>query len=182
MAGAMMDELLGGHRQVVEDLVERLEGLQRGDVRSPRVVVLRGDSGAGKSRIIREVYKRLRDASTEPIYWPSLATGEGVDRGPRGVGDPMALRKEISPSLEGFLWPANALPSFGWWGFNCERLSTNAGLDVVRAARPQLDAHHLPVLLAWRQAAGVGEKIQAKRDAILREVRDAAISEGAGGS
>lgn len=181
MAGAMMDELLGGHRQVVEDLVERLEDLKRGDVRSPRVVVLRGDSGAGKSRIIREVYKRLRDASTEPVYWPSLATGECADRGSHGAGDPMALRKEISPSLEGFLWPANALPSFGWWGFNCERLSTNAGLDVVRAARPQLDAHHLPLLLAWRQAAGVGEKLQAKRDAILREVRDAAVSEGTGG-
>lgn len=44
---------------------------------SPRVIVIRGDSGLGKTRLVQEFYRRLvRDHDPEG-YWPSMFTGDG---------------------------------------------------------------------------------------------------------
>ncbi len=73
-----------GHNRVVEQLLQVLVQLQSGDADTPRLVLLRGPSGVGKSRVVRELYERLRDAQPDPGYWPPLtdhgmATGAGVD-------------------------------------------------------------------------------------------------------
>lgn len=171
------DELLGRHSEVVEDLLARLNTVRQGGTTDPRVVVLRGPSGTGKTRIARELYERLRTGAPEPRYWPELP---GVSRVTASGADPMAARKAITPSLEDFVWPAEALPTFGWWGFNCERLSTNGGRDVVAAARPQLDVHLTPLLLAWARVAGIADRVKAHHREVVTTVRDAAIGEGSG--
>jgi hypothetical protein len=73
----MRDVLLGdGHAQLVRDLRTRLNRLVAGDVSVPRVVVLEGASGTGKSRVIRELYRRLQSTQPEPEYWPPLPEHE----------------------------------------------------------------------------------------------------------
>lgn len=171
----MTNELLGDHALIVESLLQRLDALCAGDTRRARVVLLRGPSGVGKSRIIREVYGRLRGVAPEPVYWPELSDVVRVDI---GHVDPMAARKEVGPRPETFVWSAGALPTFGWWAFNCERLQANALQDVISAARPQMDAHLLPLLMAWRALAGLGNKARANRDRVLAQIREAAADEG----
>lgn len=173
-----MDALRGGHGEVVAHLVDRVRGAQTGDRTAPRVVLLRGPSGMGKSRIIRELYDELR-AAEQPPYWPDLpgatrqATRQGID--------PMASRKVLSPDLrDGFDWRSGAVPTFGWWSFDCALLAGGGVLDVVASARPQLDAHLLPLLMAWREKAGLGDKLRAKRKDVLEEVRSAAVDETQG--
>ena len=88
-------ELLGdGHRRVLKDLVSLLSSLQTGDTQSPRVVVLEGASGSGKSRIVRELYRRLRAGEPSPGYWPELPEEWSVTKA--GV-DPIPNRKRLGP-------------------------------------------------------------------------------------
>jgi hypothetical protein len=166
-------ELLGRHGEVVDMLVSRLGALRGGDTTLPRVVVLKGSSGVGKSRIVREFYDRLR-AEEAPAYWPPLA---GVERTTAGGADAMAARKEVAPRVKGFTWPADTLPTFAWWGFNCERMADNTMVDVVALARPQLDAHQIPLLMAWREVAGIGDKVRENRKKMISAMRDASIDE-----
>ena len=65
----MVNELLGPHVQIVDDLLKQLRDIQNGDTASPRVVVLDGPSGVGKTRIIQELYLKLRE--NDP-YWPPM--------------------------------------------------------------------------------------------------------------
>ena len=44
----MVNELLGPHIRIVDDLLKQLRDIQNGDTASPRVVVLEGASGVGK--------------------------------------------------------------------------------------------------------------------------------------
>ena len=141
----MVNELLGPHVQIVDDLLKRLRNLQEGDTASPRVVVLEGPSGVGKTRIIQELYQKLRE--NDP-YWPPMQEPVRVEI---AGADPMAARKLVAPNPKDFTWPAGALPSFGWWGLNCERLSRGSYLDAVAELRPQLDAHTVPLMLALEE-------------------------------
>ena len=87
------DVLLGRHGEVVDLLARRLDALCDGNVEAPRVVVLRGSSGVGKNRIVREFYDRMRSVQTS-AYWPELS---GVERTTAAGADAMACRKEIAP-------------------------------------------------------------------------------------
>ncbi len=88
------------HNRVVEQLLEILAQLRAGDANTPRLVLLRGPSGVGKSRLVRELYERLRDAQPDPGYWPPL-TEQGVATG-AGV-DPLATRKLLTPPAGSFV-------------------------------------------------------------------------------
>ena len=134
----MVNELLGPHVQIVDDLLKQLRDIQNGDTASPRVVVLEGPSGVGKTRIIQELYQKLRE--NDP-YWPPMQEPVRVET---AGADPMAARKLVAPNPKDFTWPAGALPSFGWWGLNCERLSKDSYLDAVAELRPQLDSNNQP--------------------------------------
>ena len=163
-----------GHNRVVEQLRETLAQLQAGEADAPRLVLLRGPSGVGKSRVVRELYERLRDAQPDPGYWPPL-TEPGVAAG-AGV-DPLAARKLLAPPAENFVWPAGALPAFSWWAFNCDRMPHGDAVDVIAQASPELRAHLVAVSLAWRQAAGWGQKLKGKREQLIERGREA-LAEG----
>ena len=151
----MVNELLGPHVQIVDDLLKQLRDIQNGDTASPRVVVLEGPSGVGKTRIIQELYQKLRE--NDP-YWPPMQEPVRVET---AGADPMAARKLVAPNPKDFIWPAGALPSFGWWGLNCERLSGGSYLDAVAELRPQLDAHTVPLMLALEERRSSWEKLAA---------------------
>ena len=98
-------------------------------------------------------------------------------RGGAGT-DPMAGRKVVAPRIDGFLWPAGALPTFGWWGLNCERLASGSRQDVVSAMRSQLEAHALPLAMARRQVEDFKDKTRRLAGEAVDEVRSAFIDEG----
>ena len=171
----MVHALLGEHRNVVGLLLERLEALRDPGCDLPRVVVLSGSAGSGKTRIVQELYARLRSDRGD-AYWPAM--GDAVrTRGGAGT-DPMAGRKVVAPRIDGFLWPAGALPTFGWWGLNCERLASGSSQDVVSAMRSQLEAHALPLAMARRQVEDLKDKTRRVAGEAVDEVRSAFIDEG----
>ena len=173
----MVHALLGEHRNVVGLLLERLEALRDPGCDLPRVVVLSGSAGSGKTRIVQELYARLRSDRGD-AYWPAM--GDAVrTRGGAGT-DPMAGRKVVAPRIDGFLWPAGALPTFGWWGLNCERLSSGTSQDVVSAMRSQLEAHTLPLTMARRRVEGWTDKTRRLTVGAVDEVRSAFVDEGLG--
>lgn len=169
-----MKDLVGAeHHQVLDSLMQRVERIAGGDLDVPRVVVLEGPSGGGKSRIVRELYRRMR-ATYGADYWPGVdeaGAGSTVSR------DPLPGRKRTGPGIDGFVWPENQLPSFGWWQLHCERMQAGEVMDVVGQARPELEAHLVPLALAWGHAASLGEKAGAKRDAMERRARET-LAEG----
>ena len=171
----MVHALLGEHRNVVGLLLERLEALRDPGCDLPRVVVLSGSAGSGKTRIVQELYARLRSDRGD-AYWPAM--GDAVrTRGGAGT-DPMARRKVVAPRIDGFLWPAGALPTFGWWGLNCERLASGSSQDVVSAMRSQFEAHALPLAMARRQVEDLKDKTRRLAGEAVDEVRSAFIDEG----
>lgn len=88
------DVLHGGHGKVVLDLLRRVEDVRREKYEGPNILLLRGASGVGKSRIIRELYAALCVGGDEnvPRYWSPFA-----DSGRPLGGDPMPSRKELGP-------------------------------------------------------------------------------------
>jgi len=72
------------------------------------------------------------------------------------------------------------LPTFGWWGLNCERLSSGSSQDVVSAMRSQLEAHALPLVMARRQVEGFKDKTRRLAGEAVDEVRSAFVDEGLG--
>ena len=173
----MVHALLGEHQNVVDLLLERLEALRDPDCDLPRVVVLSGPAGSGKTRIVQELYARLRSEQAD-TYWPAIGDA-GRTRGGAGT-DPMAGRKVVAPRIDDFVWPAGMLPTFGWWGLNCERLSSGSSQDVVSAMRSQLEAHALPLVMARRQVEGFKDKTRRLAGEAVDEVRSAFVDEGLG--
>jgi len=92
----------------------------------------------------------------------------------------MAGRKVVAPRIDDFVWPAGMLPTFGWWGLNCERLSSGSSQDVVSAMRSQLEAHALPLVMARRQVEGWKDKTRRLAGEAVDEVRSAFVDEGLG--
>ncbi len=173
--GMMVDDgvgLVGPHVGLVQGLVERLAEIAGDNLTVPRVV-LRAESGLGKSRIVRELFAGLQARQPEPGFWPPITAGLGVG----AYADPLAERKVLGPLLEGFVWPAGALPSFGWWTFNCERLQTGANANVLAAAQAELSVWLPPLTQAWAEQAGVWDRLVAKRNDAAVLLRDAAAGE-----
>lgn len=172
------------HDEAVDYLCKRLRQLQDGIDSVPRIVLLRGASGVGKTWIARQVFDRLRIESerkshsdAEPQYWPDLAKEK---RTQSARVDPLAARKEITPDPSTITWLGKALPTFGWWGFNCERLA-GGGFQKVRSdASSQLSVHSVPLALSWKQDATAAKKFQDWLKKSAAEVRTTVIDEGPG--
>lgn len=164
-----MQELLGeGHRGVVHVLRERVRTATAGDISVPRIVLLEGASGIGKTRVVRELYRTMC-ADLDHGYWPALDEAGGGDARSR---DPLPGRKLTGPPVEDFAWPARALPGFAWWQLHCERMHGGQLMDVVAQARPEIEAHLVPLSLAWRRAASIGDKVNASRDDLVEAARE----------
>lgn len=174
------DLLLGGHKRTVRDLHMRVNQIREEAYDGPNILLLRGPSGVGKSRIIRELYTALCAEQDEeaPAYWAPL-TEPG--RSPESsANDPLQTRKELGPRPESFIWAPKALPEFGWWTLDCIRDSSGNALDVTRTLTAQLDAHALPLAIAHRRKSVWTEKAAGAWEGLLREVQSAAKDEAVG--
>jgi hypothetical protein len=90
-----------------------------------------------------------------------------------GAGtDPMRTRKRLGPPVPGFVGPADGLPSFAWWVFDCGRMPNGDLLDVIARAGPALRAHLLAVRLAWRDATGWPTRVRAQQQQIIAHARE----------
>ena len=159
----MEGELLGReHRKIVDGLVDRLHRIQV-DEPVARIVLLEGASGVGKSRIVREVYERLRaDQPTNSDgegYWPALV-GAGEDQAPVPGREQMPVRKILGPKVNGFVRPSETLPAFFWWPVACDQLTDGSMIDVVGSLDTQLRAHFRFWVEAFRRQASSGQQFR----------------------
>ena len=174
--GFSLKKLVGtSHNRLVESLTQRVIRVSGGDHSLSRIVVLEGPSGTGKSRVVRELYRRLRTEFDSDGYWPALDESGSTETRSR---DPLPGRKVIGPDTDGFIWPPNALPGFGWWQLHCERMQAGQAIDVTSQARPEIEAHLVPLALAWRRAASVKEKAFGKKDEFTAAARQALYEGG----
>lgn len=157
-------------QEAIDHLVSRLGKLNDGDTELPRVVLLRGASGIGKSWTIQQFYNRLRETRDDQ-YWPHPYAEVSM-------AGPLASRKQIAPEFNIFNWNAAALPTFGWWGFNCERLTTGAVQSVLDAALTQIDIHLIPLTLSWQEMAGMGAKSKKAWKKFSQQIRNVLVDEG----
>ena len=147
--------LFGTHLKVVEQLIDRFNRLRTGDPERSNVVILEAPSGFGKSRIIREFYDRIR--MTGPAvdgYWPALHPESEQQVGGFNVG-PLPQRKVLGPDPDSFVWQRDALPTFGWWTFNCELIATGDSVGLDSEATDQLNAHSLALTISRNKQRGL---------------------------
>ncbi|WP_208749192.1 tetratricopeptide repeat protein [Arthrobacter sp. PM3] len=174
------DLLLGGHKGIVADLHTRIKQIRDEAYDGANIILLRGPSGVGKSRIIRELYTALCADQNRvgPAYWgPLYHPGPTPES---GASDPMQVRKELGPRPESFIWAPGALPNFGWWTLDCVRDSGGNALDVTRTLTAQLDAHALPLAIAHRRKSAWTEKAAGAWERVLGEVQSVAKDEAVG--
>lgn len=121
-------------------------------------VSLEAPSGWGKSRIVREFYKRLSQERqfAHPAYWPTdmlHATAQQTE-------DVGYLRKRTYP--ERVPRAAGAVPEWFWWGINC---STTHGVSTgLGDALAQLDAHSPWLRIRALQLSNLAERFREDID------------------
>lgn len=134
-----------------------------------QIVLLRASSGAGKSWVMRQLYERLRQESadgatgmgapTPDPYWPSMSS-HTTSR----PADVLHERKRLTPEIDdNFVWQRGALPSFGWWSFQCESGRGDRYELVVPHAQEQAATHGLPLAAAQPTFAGLRSSDAWKR-------------------
>lgn len=154
------------HRNTIQYIRDRFHGIGNGEgVGRPAVVILEGVSGVGKSRVIREFYSQIR-AERSDDYWPALVSE------PDESYSPLAVRKQIGPPIQGFTWASGALPTFGWWEFNGEKMSSGITMSMDRQAEDVISAHARPIALATMKKAGFFERLKGVPGAAFKDVRN----------
>lgn len=139
---------------------------------TPRWVRIEGNTGAGKTRLVQELYRTLASRQDDPGYWPPsilAAVPEAQREALTSVG---ARRKRTYPQV---VRPAaGATPHWFWWGVSC---GTQAGSEVqaIAADLAQFAAHRDGLEARWREVTTIGTKL---RDAARRR-RTEVIETGA---
>jgi tetratricopeptide (TPR) repeat protein len=165
-AGDRMAELpfVGeGRRRLVAELAGAFKATCRSDV--PRLVTLEAESGSGKTRVMRELYRVLaRDHQPGDSFWP-----EALERGNAPDEDVDSRRKHISPGL--VVAPQRAVPAWFWWGVSVrdqryvrplqalmeDRHQVSTLAEVLRRRLPARDpAHRQAVAFLGRERLGDG--------------------------
>ncbi|HMR49836.1 MAG TPA: tetratricopeptide repeat protein [Arachnia sp.] len=153
-----MSEDEGARNRLVEDrfgIVNRITGgiTRQSQGKAPvwPVTVITGDEGAGKTRIVQEVYQWLRTQADDG-YWPVLDPGD------------LTARKLPGPPVQGLVWHGRTLPGFGWWSLP---VFDNDAARSFDALRDQLLRHRTALQRAWLSGSNVPDKLVAKRDTLM---------------
>lgn len=136
-----------GRKSELAALVARYEEVAAG--KGPRLAVVLGERGMGKTRLVQELYRVLATRFDPQNYWPdaSFFAGSNLRVAPE-LSDP-----SVRAHYENFKLVDRPMP-FLWWGF---RLSDpdarNAARSDMASHRATLDPHLAPLQFARRIAA-----------------------------
>jgi hypothetical protein len=181
-----MSDLIGKqYKDLVDQLEQNLVDLIGGK-ELPRVVFIEAPSGSGKSRIVRELYERLRHnpmfnnlSPAGKCYWPPLTPDVYIED---GINSGFQLRKELGPDLNNFSREPNTLPGFMWYSIRCDVLTGNSTNSAMEFIGPRMRAHSKFVAHSIIKSLSPKEKIAKKAKNVLRaeewdEFRDVAFGE-----
>lgn len=119
---------------------ERLLGLFA-EVRAgngPRLAVLTGPIGWGKTRVVQEFYARLAAAQSPPGYWPARIVADAGGPG----DDPNRLHRRRNENHPGpFRVPPGAAMEWMWWGLACHERRSGLLAQVLADDATQLFEH-----------------------------------------
>ncbi|MDF1490108.1 tetratricopeptide repeat protein [Tessaracoccus caeni] len=163
-----MTEHGGPRNTLVEDRVaiaNRIVGVinrqSQGKEPAWPITVITGDDGSGKTRIIQEIYEKLR-IQADDGYWPPLNLGD------------LTTRKLPGPPTGGFVWPEKTLPGFGWWSLPVFDGDLARSIDTIRH---QLIRHRKTLQYSWLSGADLPDKIAANRKVFMDLASEAATEE-----
>jgi tetratricopeptide (TPR) repeat protein len=140
--------------------LDRLEQAYR-DVAAgdgPRLAVILGDRGIGKTRLVQEFYRRLTTGHDPHRYWPDAALfrGNNLRVAPDVRDDP-----DIAAHFAQFKLDERPMP-FLWWGFRlADPTDRNAIRTDLAAHRRFLEPHLTPLFFA-REDAALRREIKAQ--------------------
>lgn len=161
------------HRDLIDRLETRFRDLQSGK-QVPRLIVLSGASGVGKSRIVREFYRRLAAHQPDPPYWPRDLT----EAGPAATA-PLKYRKVLGPTVDGFVWPSDAVPSFLWWQVEASRFDSGTVGASLNQFQDVMHSHWPALWEAYVDRLGLGTRLaQAVKKQGKTTVRDLVTDQG----
>ena len=156
-----MRKLLGPeHRRILAALHELAEA---GPDTGETVVLLEGEAGVGKTRVVRELYREMRKIRGPDAYWPQFEENAGTGKS----RDPLPGRKAIGPDIQTSDWPKDALPGFGWWQLQCERSIEGDPMDVIGQFRPEIETHWPIVARSWSRRADFKDKFLKGREKLV---------------
>lgn len=145
-------------REIVDDLVAAFDAVAAGE--GPQLWSLVAPSGAGKSRIVHELYARLAaerqgDDGARP-YWPPSIAPVGEDR------SLLADRKLTHPhGSDGRLVVPDGLEiPWMWWGLNC-LVSTDGGYGQILIEEETQLRDHVDISSSDDREARIHERLEA---------------------
>ena len=163
-----MTERSGPRNTLVDDrigIANRIAGVinrqSQGEGLVWPITVITGDDGTGKTRIVHEVYEKLR-AQADDGYWPPLNPGD------------LTARKLPGPQTAGFVWPEKTLPGFGWWSLPVFEDNLALSIDAIR---DQLIRHRTALQRSWLSGSSLSDKIAAQRDVFMDLASEAVTEE-----
>lgn len=116
--------------------------------RQAHLVLLSGDAGQGKTRILREFYLSLAATQSEPSYWPGVVEGSAsVNADVGAVQDHLLRGRHVISPARPQLWPANAIPNWLWLPVRGDVDSSGAPVATISTLEREL-APHLPAVWA----------------------------------
>jgi tetratricopeptide (TPR) repeat protein len=135
-----------GRADELERMVSAFEEVRSGQ--GPRLVVVLGDRGMGKTRLAQELYRELARRHDAAGYWPDLGPPGGRTQQPAPDFDDPHVRAHY----QGFTVDERPLP-YLWWGLRpSDPASRNATRSDLATHRATLEPHLAPVVFARRAA------------------------------
>lgn len=127
-------------------LIKKFEEVAAGQ--GPRLAVILGDRGMGKTRLAQELYRILSEKYDPKNYWPDASFFFGNNL--RVAPDLADI--EVRSHFENFRFEDRPMP-FLWWGFRlADPTMRNAARADMATHRATLDPHLAPVFFARRVA------------------------------
>lgn len=169
-----MDNFFGiTHKQLRDQILGNIKAIQDGDMTTPRIMILQGESGVGKSKIIREVYASLRAQSLEDYeqYWPNLVDELHLST-KGGMVDPLSERKILGPTERiTFTKKEYAVPTFNWIPIKFQ----NGPFDYINTACAQissaLNTHRLALSVGLWLSQTIFERFNHEASKAISRIR-----------
>ncbi|MGP1517940.1 MAG: ATP-binding protein [Ottowia sp.] len=149
-----------GRQKELDALMQAFEDVRAG--RGPRMVVILGDRGMGKTRLVQEFYKRLSGSEHDrPNYWPPSLPDSGVAP---NLKDP-----QVEAHYKSFTWHERPIP-YLWWGLRLADDQDRNRISIDMSAHRKTLEPHLGAVIAARALAEHQGKTSAAAGEVLLDL------------